>query len=345
MDIVFGAQYNTVGGTTVAARNLISGNLNEGVLIGFAGTANNVVEGNFIGTDATGKNFLASQQQLDGVYVGLGAGSNTIGGQNPVGAFNTAAWNVISGNSVNGILVTDSGTTGTVISGNFIGTDATGTAALPNGGNGITIAAGTSGTTVGAETSGIANLNVISGNLGDGLSITSSSGNNVSFDYIGVDLNNQKSVPNRGNGVSIHAASGNRVNLDVIRNNGGYGILTDTGSNHNAWYYDSIYNNTVGGITQPTNATPPAGTGPDLGDRHQRADHDHRDGHRLALSQHGADHPVVRQPGRGHPRRHPGPHVHRLRDGDDRRQRQRLVHHHARQGGPARPDHHRDSRL
>ena len=59
LDIVFGAQYNTVGGTTAAARNLISGNLNEGVLIGFAGTANNVVEGNFIGTDATGEKVLA----------------------------------------------------------------------------------------------------------------------------------------------------------------------------------------------------------------------------------------------------------------------------------------------
>ena len=60
VDIVYGAQNNTVGGTTAAARNVISGNLHEGVLIGFAGTANNVVEGNFIGTDATGKNFLAS---------------------------------------------------------------------------------------------------------------------------------------------------------------------------------------------------------------------------------------------------------------------------------------------
>ena len=256
VDIVFGAQNNTLGGTTAAARNVISGNLHEGVLIGFAGTSNNVVEGNFIGTDVTGKNLLTSDQQLDGVYVGLGAGSNTIGGQNPVGAFNTAAWNVISGNAVNGILVTDSGTTGPVISGNFIGTDVTGTLPLPNGGNGITIAAGTSGTTVGAETSGIGNLNVISGNLGDGISITSSSGNNVSFDYIGVDLNNQVSLPNRGNGVSIHAASGNRVNQDVIRNNGGYGILTDAAATANAWYYDSIYNNVAGGIAQPTNATP-----------------------------------------------------------------------------------------
>src|SRR5262249_60448794 len=53
-----------------------------------------------------------------------------------------------------------------------------------------------------------------------------------------------------------HAASGNRVNLYVIRNNGGFGILTDNGSNHNAWYYGSIYNNAQGGIAQPTNASP-----------------------------------------------------------------------------------------
>ncbi len=254
LDIVYGAQSNTVGGTTAANRNLISGNLHEGVLIGFAGTSNNLVEGNFIGTDATGKALLAGQQQTDGVYVGLGAGATTIGGQNPVGAFNTASWNVISGNVDNGILITDSGTTGTVVSGNFIGTDLTGTMPLPNGSNGVTIAAGTSNTTIGAETSGIANLNLISGNLGDGISITGSAGNNVSFNYIGVNLNNQNPVPNRGNGVSIHATPGNRVNLDVIRNNGGYGILTDSGANHNAWYYDSIYGNTLGGIAQPTNA-------------------------------------------------------------------------------------------
>ncbi len=256
VDVFNGAQNNTIGGTTAAARNVISGNLHEGVLVGGSGTASNVVEGNFIGTDSTGKALLGISLQLDGVYVGLGAGSNTIGGQNPTGALNTAAWNVISGNENNGILVTDSGTTGTVICGNFIGTDVTGTTFLSNFGNGITIAAGTSNTTVGAETSGIGNLNIISGNAGDGLSITSSSGNNISFDYFGVDFNNKIALGNAGNGVSIHLASGNRVNLNVIENNGGYGILTDTGANNNAWYYDSIYGNTKGGIATPTDASP-----------------------------------------------------------------------------------------
>src|SRR5262249_1736213 len=63
-------------------------------------------------------------------------------------------------------------------------------------------------------------------------------------------------LPNAGNGVSLHSASGNRVNLDVIRNNLGYGILTDTGASNNAWYYDSIYGNTKGSIATPTDATP-----------------------------------------------------------------------------------------
>ena len=55
-----------VGGTTAAARNVISGNFNEGVLIGFAGTANNVVEGNFIGTDVTGRRPLANAADSTG---------------------------------------------------------------------------------------------------------------------------------------------------------------------------------------------------------------------------------------------------------------------------------------
>jgi hypothetical protein len=256
VDVVFGAQNNTVGGTSTAARNLVSGNLHEGVLVGGAGTANNLVEGNFIGTDVSGKAFLSSQQQTDGVYVGLGAGSNTIGGQNPGGAFNTAAWNVISGNSAHGILVTDSGTTGTMISGNFIGTDLTGTAALPNGGDGVHIANGTTGTTIGSVSSSYPNLNVISGNLGDGISINASSGNILSFSNIGVDINNQQAVPNRGNGLAIHGASGTLVELDVIRNNAGYGILTDRGATNNAWLANSIAGNTLGGIAEPTNPSP-----------------------------------------------------------------------------------------
>ena len=93
----------------------------------------------------------------------------------------------------------------------------------------MTIAAGTSNTTIGAETSGIGNLNIISGNLGDGVSITSSSGNNLSFDYFGVDLNNKIALPQQGQR-RVHPR-GVRQSREPgrDRNNGGYGILTDTG--------------------------------------------------------------------------------------------------------------------
>ena len=63
-------------------------------------------------------------------------------------------------------------------------------------------------------------------------------------------------LPNSGNGVSIHAASGDGVFEDVIRNNGGYGILTDNGSNHNSWAYNSIFYNSFGGIAE--RPTPPS---------------------------------------------------------------------------------------
>ena len=92
-----GAQSNTIGGTTAAARNVIPGNLHEGVLVGGSGTSSNLVEGNFIGTDSTGKVLLGISSQVDGVYVGLGAVARP-SAATPTGAFNTAAWNVISGN-------------------------------------------------------------------------------------------------------------------------------------------------------------------------------------------------------------------------------------------------------
>ena len=246
------AANNTVGGTTAAARNVISGNANEGVLIGLGATTN-LVEGNFIGTDVTGAAPLPNL--LDGVYVGLGAVNNTIGGQNPVGSLNTLAWNVISGNGTNGVKVADTGTSSNVICGNFIGTDSTGEFSLPNSANGVYIGPGTTGTTIGAETSGISNLNIISGNKGDGVSINSSSSNNLSFNYLSVDFKNTITLPDQGNGVSIHGSgsTADRVNLDVIRNNGGYGILTDTGATANAWYYDSIFGNASGGIAQLAN--------------------------------------------------------------------------------------------
>ena len=83
---------NTIGGTTAAQRNIISGNLDDGINID--GTSGNVIQGNYIGTDVTGT--LALGNQSDGVLFENGASNNTLGGT-AASARNVIAFNADSG--------------------------------------------------------------------------------------------------------------------------------------------------------------------------------------------------------------------------------------------------------
>ncbi len=96
---------NTIGGTLNAERNVISGNgatgignMDFGVVIRTLGaipqTTGNIIQGNYIGTDAAGTKALGNRN--DGVFVERGANGNIIGGTT------VAAGNVISGNGVGG---------------------------------------------------------------------------------------------------------------------------------------------------------------------------------------------------------------------------------------------------
>jgi hypothetical protein len=89
-----GAPNNIVGGTTPAARNVISGNRNRGVVIGAAGSNANLLEGNYIGLNAAGSGALSNG--LGGVLVFNNAIGNTIGGTVP-GAGNAIAFNAGAG--------------------------------------------------------------------------------------------------------------------------------------------------------------------------------------------------------------------------------------------------------
>jgi hypothetical protein len=116
---------NRVGGTAPGDANVISANTVDGIqILGSSGPAlNNVVQGNYIGTDATGNADLGNTNT--GVAIFGGADNNTIGG--------TAAGegNVISGNNLFGVGISQAGTTGNIVEGNRIGTNAAGTAAVP----------------------------------------------------------------------------------------------------------------------------------------------------------------------------------------------------------------------
>jgi len=90
----------------------------DGINIGPPLGDDNVIEGNFIGTDATGTAALPNRS--DGIVVSSGP-NNTIGGTIP------GARNLISGNNGDGVVLLASSN---VVQGNFIGTNVTGSVAL-----------------------------------------------------------------------------------------------------------------------------------------------------------------------------------------------------------------------
>ncbi|MDA2929353.1 right-handed parallel beta-helix repeat-containing protein [Acidobacteria bacterium AH-259-O06] len=213
---IVGSSNNTIGGTSAGARNVISGQF-RGISIRGSVTGT-LVQGNLIGTDATGTIAL-TLGNTNGIRID-GASNITIGGT--VGG----ARNVISGNGF-GIVILGGTTTGILVQGNFIGTDVTGTAALGNSSDGIL--AGT-GTTIGGTAAGAGN--VISGNNGSGVSI--SSGNLVQGNFIGTDVTGTADLGNSSDGVG--AGSDNTIGgtlaeaRNVISGNNGNGVSISSGN-------------------------------------------------------------------------------------------------------------------
>jgi len=147
-----GAQFNSVGGSQAGERNVISGNAGRGVFINNLGTNNNVVQGNFIGTDVSGSFDLGNAGS--GVEI-QDSPNNTIGGSQ------AEEGNVISGNDDDGIFIFGARASGNVVQGNFIGTDVSGSFDLGNGLSGVEIEDAPNNT-VGGMQAGAQNL--ISGN-------------------------------------------------------------------------------------------------------------------------------------------------------------------------------------
>src|SRR5262249_10945329 len=112
---------STIGGTVAGARNVISGNQGDGILIARAVTGTRV-EGNYIGTDVTGTHALGN--------LGNGVTLSSAGRDNTIGGTDAGAGNVISGNAYYGVQIFLSN--GNRVQGNYIGTNATGTAAVRN---------------------------------------------------------------------------------------------------------------------------------------------------------------------------------------------------------------------
>ena len=136
-----------------------------------------------------------------------------------------------------------------LIQGNFIGTDSAGANALPNHDGGIAFLNGQNNT-IGGTGPGEGNL--ISGNDGDGILISTAFDNLVEGNKIGVDASGNRNLGNIANGVHIVSGSGNTIGGNVatagnaIAFNGGNAVVVDTGTG-NAVLSNSIHDN-GGGI-------------------------------------------------------------------------------------------------
>ena len=171
---LIGSSQNTIGGTVAAARNVISGNATLAcswstptTTFGVTGPSNqNVVEGNYIGACLDGSTALANSSygvRIEGIESG-----NTIGGSA------AGAGNVISGNCIRRRRDHRLECDRQCRRRQLIGTDATGTYAIPNYA-GVEIDGGATGNLIGTNGDGVADAserNIISGNLFAGVWIT-----------------------------------------------------------------------------------------------------------------------------------------------------------------------------
>ena len=197
IEIFGGANHNTIGGTTAAARNVISGSTGDGVSIHDSGTNNNLIEGNYIGVNAAGSGALSNA--FAGVWIHGGVQNNTIGGTT------ANARNVISGNKERGVLIVDSGTNGNLVQGNYIGLNAAGTSAIGNGftnpgsdvfSPGVDIFNGAQNNVIGGTVAGAGN--VISGNAAGGITVSqaNTNGNIIQGNFIGTNLAGTSAIGN-----------------------------------------------------------------------------------------------------------------------------------------------------
>ena len=228
---ISGSANNVIGGDTAVKRNVITGNTNIGVAIngptpdssaGFI--LQTVVRGNFIGLDESGT--------LD-----RGNGGNGVAITNA--QLNTVAGNVISGNGGEGIGIYGFRSTGNIIQGNYVGTNASGTAAVGNNNSGIYARRAGQNSIIG---------NVVSGNNGfagiavcgtptfcgggndTGLS-SEASGNIIKGNVVGLNWTGSGALGNAGYGVSLDGAPNTIVGgagageANVISANGAAGVV------------------------------------------------------------------------------------------------------------------------
>jgi parallel beta-helix repeat protein len=220
---------NTIGGTNPADRNLITGP-NTGIrILGATSTGNRVI-GNFIGTNASGTDFLRSGANgyygVDNGIVIKDAPNNIIGGTT------AAERNIISANSFTGVTIDGLRATQNRVVGNYIGSDVSGNFPLGNYFDGIDV--------INGAASNVIENNLISSNGAYGVKLASgSTGNKVIGNLIGTNLAGNADRGNYYNGIFISDSSNNIIGgttsaeRNIISGNGNGILLSDATASNN----------------------------------------------------------------------------------------------------------------
>ncbi|MBP8239193.1 MAG: right-handed parallel beta-helix repeat-containing protein, partial [Saprospiraceae bacterium] len=201
---LFGVVPNAiVGGANPGERNIISGNISEGIFA--RGVSNLSVFGNIIGLNAAETAALPNGR--NGVAI-TNSSSCTIG--NLAGGHNT-----ISGNGINGINLTVIAAGGTRVEGNRVGTDPTGMTALPNVGDGIFLS-----DSPGAVIDG----NILSSNGLNGLEAINSGSLAVRQNTIGLNDSGSAALGNSRDGIFLSNCESFVVENNLVSANLQHGI-------------------------------------------------------------------------------------------------------------------------
>jgi hypothetical protein len=267
------------GLTLTADGSLVRGLIINGFTgsgIDILGSDNNIIAGNYIGTNASGTAAAANGNW--GVLIEAGASGNLVGTDGD-GSFDPAERNLISGNDFSGVGIVGADTNNNVVAGNFIGTDHMGTVAVGNGNRGIGIYKGAQGNLVGTNADGVADeaeRNIISGNNWEGVGIynVDTTNNVVAGNWIGLDITGSRGLPNLKSGIAIF----DQANLNIVGGttsaaanyiaaNAGDGVtILNAGTINNAILGNSIFSNGDIGIDLgPASSTPNDDTDADTG--------------------------------------------------------------------------------
>lgn len=234
--------------------NLISGNHGNGITMTTLGSYDNFITGNLIGVNVDGTTALPNGDL--GIWLSTGANENQVG-TNGDGLSDSFERNIISGNSDCGISVRGNEN---VVSGNYIGLNKAGTAAIPNLNFGLCIVDGHFNI-IGkssARDNGWVEANIISGNQMGGIRLedgpNETVANNILGNKIGTTPDGIGALPNSGPGILLENVDDNRIGFpseylgNLITNHPQAGIrFTSTlNSAGNQFIGNSIYGNSMG---------------------------------------------------------------------------------------------------